>query len=148
MSKLGLLNLIQKYEGRLNKYRAMVAQLDQDLLDTEMASRSNWRNRNRFWPYIALVLFAFSIIISLLWLLQIVLYMLISPPVSRFLNKYLMFFDTFFPLVGTISIAAFALYLLFCVIKGNFKLGVRFFLGVHPMEMHATYMNSFIFNVG
>jgi LMBR1 domain-containing protein 1 len=43
----------------------------------------------------------------------------------------------------------FTLYLLFCVLKGNFQFGVRIFccFAVHPMEKGKTYMNSFLFNI-
>jgi len=33
--------------------------------------------------------------------------------------------------------------------KGCFKCGVRFFfVSLHPMKVNATYMNSFLFNLG
>ena len=45
--------------------------------------------------------------------------------------------------------AILCLYLLFCLIKGNFKFGVRILCcwSIHPMKKDKTYMNSFIFNV-
>ena len=41
-----------------------------------------------------------------------------------------------------------SLYLLLCVIKGNFKFGVRILCcwEIFPMKKDGTYMNSFIFN--
>jgi LMBR1 domain-containing protein 1 len=57
-------------------------------------------------------------------------------------------FDTWFPLFGVISVAIFSLYLLFCVVAGNFKFGMRFLcITLHPMKINGTYMNSFMFNL-
>lgn len=45
-------------------------------------------------------------------------------------------FDAWFPLFGVLSVAIFTLYLLFCVVAGNFKLGVRFLcVELHPMKV-------------
>lgn len=45
-------------------------------------------------------------------------------------------FDGWFPLFGVLSVAIFTLYLLFCVVAGNFKLGVRFLcVELHPMKV-------------
>jgi hypothetical protein len=65
-----------------------------------------------------------------------------------FLNVYFTWFDQWFPLFGTISVAIFGLYLLLAVAKGNTKFGTRFFLiKVHPMEPGKTLMNAFVFNI-
>lgn len=46
--------------------------------------------------------------------------------------------------------ALFAFYLLMCIMKGNFKFGLRVFVifPIHPMKIGATMLNSFLFNVG
>jgi LMBR1 domain-containing protein 1 len=63
-------------------------------------------------------------------------------------NNYFQWFDQWFPLFGTISVAIFAMYLLLAVAKGNTKFGTRFFLiKVHPMEPGKTLLNALIFNV-
>jgi len=59
-------------------------------------------------PYICLFAGILCGALSLLWVLHIVLYMLITPSLSLFLNGYFMFFDSFFPLLGTMSVALFA----------------------------------------
>ena len=51
-----------------------------------------------------------SAVISILWVLQIILSILTDPPVSQFLSDYLMWFDTWFPMFGTVSYALFSLY--------------------------------------
>jgi LMBR1 domain-containing protein 1 len=44
--------------------------------------------------------------------------------------------DNAFGLFGTIAYGVFAFYLLLCVIKGNFKFGLRvpFLFEIHPMK--------------
>jgi hypothetical protein len=65
-----------------------------------------------------------------------------------FLNNYLTWFDQWFPLFGTLTVAVFGLYLLLAVAKGNAKFGTRFFLiKVHPLETGKTLLNSFAFNI-
>jgi LMBR1 domain-containing protein 1 len=46
--------------------------------------------------------------------------------------------------------AIFAFYLLACILKGNFKFGLRIFIffPIHPMKIGNTMLNSFLFNVG
>merc|ERR1711988_1916401 len=56
--------------------------------------------------------------------------------------------DNIFPLFGVLSYGTFAFYLLFCLLKGNMKFGVRFFcMPIHPMRVGATMINSMLFNV-
>ena len=87
-------------------------------------------------------------VLSLLWVLQICLYILPPTPVTPFLNDYFMWFDTWFGLFGVLSVGVFCIYLQMCCIKGCFKFGMRFFLiSLHPMKVNGTYMNSFLFNL-
>ena len=52
----------------------------------------------------------------------------LQPYITPFLNTYLTWFDKFFPLFGTLSVALFTMYLLLAATQGNFKFGSRFFL--------------------
>jgi LMBR1 domain-containing protein 1 len=71
-----------------------------------------------------------------------------DPPLAPFLNSYFDWFDGWFPLFGTLSVALFTVYLLFCAVKGCFKFGIRFlFFHIHPMKPSKTYMSSFMFNI-
>jgi len=89
-----------------------------------------------------------SALLSLTWLLHIILYIFIDPPADQFLNKYFMDLDAFFALFGVATYAIYVFYLLFCVIKGNMKFGLRFFcLPIHPMRIGNTMMNALLFNV-
>uniref|UniRef100_A0A7S4HHM8 LMBR1-like membrane protein n=1 Tax=Prymnesium polylepis TaxID=72548 RepID=A0A7S4HHM8_9EUKA len=89
-----------------------------------------------------------SVVLSIMWFLHILLYVFISPPPTLFLNALFMEMDQLFPLFGVLSYALFAFYLLFALLKGNMKFGVRFFcVPIHPMRVGATMINSMLFNV-
>jgi LMBR1 domain-containing protein 1 len=50
-------------------------------------------------------------------------------------------FDEWFPLFGVLSVAIFSLYLLFCVVAGNFKLGMRLLcIELHPMKVPRYFL--------
>jgi LMBR1 domain-containing protein 1 len=52
-----------------------------------------------------------------------------------------------FALFGVCAFAAYGFYLLWAVIKGNFKLGVRFgVVKIFPMEVGKTKMSAFLAN--
>lgn len=56
--------------------------------------------------------------------------------------------DNAFGLFGTIAYGLFSFYLLWCVIKGNFKFGLRipFIFSIHPMKYFFFFINS-IYNI-
>ena len=63
-----------------------------------------------FWLKLAMgVVGAF---LSLCWLLQIVLYVFLYPPISPFLNTIFVKLDGVFPLFGTFAFAVFCFYLI------------------------------------
>jgi LMBR1 domain-containing protein 1 len=77
--------------------------------------------------------------VSLSWWIHIAIYILPAKPVDPFLNT---FFVTLtknvpsFPLFGVLAFALWSFHLLFCVVKGNFRLGVRFLVfKLYPMEV-------------
>lgn len=92
-------------------------------------------------------------IISLIWLVHIVVYVIIAPdgkPLNGFLNIILVGLTE--SGVSFIAIAIFSFicfYLQLATLKGNLKFGIRFPLlgSVHPIKKNATYMNSILFNV-
>lgn len=133
----------------LNRFRVLVDMLEQDLEQFQLCDPAEYRNHyNPFVPYAKLVGGIISVIVSGVWIIHIIIYQLFSPPLYAFLNVYFAWFDTWFPLFGTISVGVFGLYLLLAVAKGNTKFGTRFFLiKVHPMEVRRTLMNSFVFNI-
>ncbi|KAB2066629.1 hypothetical protein ES319_A09G174700v1 [Gossypium barbadense] len=96
-----------------------------------------------------LVLGILGLIVSVAWIIHIVIYLLIDPPLSPFLNEIFIKLDDIWGLLGTVAFAFFCFYLLLAVIAGAMMLGLRLvFITIHPMKWGATLMNSFLFNVG
>eukprot|EP00854_Cymbomonas_tetramitiformis_P004051 gene4051-5024_t len=83
--------------------------------------------------FLKLVLGILATVVSLCWVLHIILYMLVDPPVSPFLNDLFIALDAAFSLFGTGSFALFCFYLICCA---------------YPMKPNGTMMSSFLFNVG
>ncbi|XP_042515869.1 LIMR family protein At5g01460-like [Macadamia integrifolia] len=96
-----------------------------------------------------LVLGILGLIVSVAWVAHIVIYLLINPPLSPFLNEVFIKLDSVWGLLGTAAFAFFCFYLLMAVVAGAMMLGLRLvFITIHPMKWGATLMNSFLFNVG
>ena len=99
--------------------------------------------------YVQLFLGGVSLLLSVFWTLHILLYVLISPPATPFLNSFFRYLDSVWSLLGTAVFAIFCFYLVFCVIKGNTRLGLRFLLfSLYPMKLGRTCMSSLLFNTG
>lgn len=87
-------------------------------------------------------------IVSIAWVAHIIIYLLIDPPLSPFLNEVFIKLDDIWGLLGTAAFAFFCFYLLLAVIAGAMMLGLRLvFITIHPMKWGGTLMNSFLFNV-
>jgi LMBR1 domain-containing protein 1 len=136
-------------KGEINRFKLLVDLLEKDLEAFQLGDPQNYREHyNPFVPYMKLVGGFISMILTAVWVVHIVIYMLFNPPLHPFLNQYLSFFDGFFPLFGTLTIGILGLYLLLAASKGAAKFGTRFFLiSVHELEPHKTLLNSFMFNV-
>jgi LMBR1 domain-containing protein 1 len=137
---------------RKNKLISEIMILDRDYKLYEMETQLEKSN-----PLVYLgktILGVICALLSLVLWVHILLYVVLvfdGVPISPFLNKLLILIEEkiggFF---ATFAFAGFAMYLLLCVIKGNFKMGLRlfvFFLPIHPMKVNGTWMNSFLFNV-
>ena len=107
---------------------------------------------NPLWSILKLALGIIFGMISLLIWLHVIFNVLIRPngrPLSPFLNKLFTWMEfSIARFISTIFFAGLCIYLLFCVIKGNIKFGLRLFflIKIHPMKQGRTYMNSFLFN--
>lgn len=85
---------------------------------------------------------------SVTWILQIILYILIDPPATPLLNDLFIEASNVFPLFGTALFGLFVFYLQAAVIKGSFRFGVNLlFFRIHPVKPGATVMSSLLFNV-
>ncbi|KAL6861591.1 hypothetical protein ACP4OV_017291 [Aristida adscensionis] len=100
--------------------------------------------------YIGKLIFGvIGLIVSIAWVAHIVIYLLIDPPLSSFLNEVFIKLDGVWGLLGTAAFAFFCFYLLIAVIAGEMMLGLKLvFITIHPMKWGGTLMNSFLFNVG
>lgn len=134
-----------------NKFRAGVFMMEQEFKRLE---RAYGKGRGPvilqiIWEYVQLVLGFVTIIISISWLIHVILFMApVRQPIHNFLNAFFIELDSVFNLFGTIAYAIFSFYLLWCVIKGCFKFGVRvpMLFSIHPMKVGETLMNAFLFN--
>ncbi|CAN0879737.1 LIMR family protein At5g01460 [Linum grandiflorum] len=96
-----------------------------------------------------LVLGVLGLIVSVAWIVHIIIYLLIDPPLSPLLNEVFIKLDDVWGLLGTAAFAFFCFYLLLAVVAGATMIGLKIvFVTIHPMKWGATLMNSFLFNVG
>lgn len=138
-----------------NRFKQNVYLLEEDW--TRLHSAHQNRGARVLWAYTQLVLGVLAALLSVLWVVHIALHMLPRTPggtpqsIFNLLGEFLAWFDnaTSLPL-AVLFYALFAFYLLACVMKGNFKFGLRIFIifAIHPMRVGGTMVNSFLFNVG
>jgi len=133
-----------------NRFRVAVLILEEDFKKLEKSYNKGVGPRilQVVWDYAQLVLGIIGIIISICWLIHLIVYVTPNPPLYTFLNAFFIILDNAFGLFGTVAYGIFAFYLLWCVIKGNFKFGVRvpLLFSIHPMKVGETLMNAFLFN--
>ena len=122
----------------------------------EILNKNNYigENCSAVFYFLLIPLGFLSTILSLLWIIQFgCSYFSIHKdgrPGYPFLSLMLIYFqDHDISFLSFLFFSILTLYLLFCVIKGNFQFGVRILCcwAVHPMEKGKTYMNSFLFNI-
>ena len=133
---------------QVNRIAQFVFLLEQDTSDLREAKAFNADAGNPLTPFIKLAAGMLSTCVSIMWIIQIGLYMLPNPPITPLLNKYFTLFDSWFPIFGVLSFALFALYLMMCTIKGTFRMGLSMFcIKIYPMKLNGTYTDAFLFNV-
>ena len=99
--------------------------------------------------YLQLFLGGLSVLLSFFWVLHVILTVLVKPAAHPFLNSFFMWCDNLWGLLGVAIFALFCFYLVFCVIKGNTRLGLKFLLiDLYPMKLGRTNMSSLLFNTG
>ena len=133
---------------QVNRIAQFVFLLEQDTADLREAKAYNANAGNPVTPFIKLAAGVLYTCVSIMWIIQIGLYMLPNPPLTPLLNKYFTLFDSWFPIFGVLSFALFALYLMMCTIKGAFRMGLSMFcIKIYPMKLNGTYTDAFLFNV-
>merc|ERR1712083_355907 len=103
---------------------------------------------NPIWYWIKLAASVVGGSMSLMWLIHICVFILPTQPIHPFLNTLFIGLSIpGFPLFGVLAFSCYSFWLLLCVIKGNFRFGLRLACcRVFPMEYQNTLMNSFLAN--
>ncbi|MFQ6641600.1 hypothetical protein Gotur_015377 [Gossypium turneri] len=91
-----------------------------------------------------LVLGILGLIVSVAWIIHIVIYLLIDPPLSPFLNEVFIKLDDIWGLLGTVAFAFFCFYLLLAVIAGAMMLGLRL-VGSYANELFSVQCGTYSF---
>ena len=139
------------YDELVKKLKVGVSVVDDQY---QVIQIQNLANRTSALGYVLqLILGIICIILSLLWIAQILLYIIIKKngqPLYPLLNIPLVALtDNNFSFLAILLFTIFSFYLLICTVKGNVKFGIRLMcLGqIHPLKKDNTYMNSILFNV-
>ena len=143
-----------RYDNKKHELIARYALAEEEFHIVNASIESRVKNNLVVLCYYCLLPFGIlSSILTIIWLIQFscsYFYIVNGRPGYPFLSYLLIFFqDKEISFLSFFIFAILCLYLLFCLIKGNFKFGVRILCcwTIHPMKKDKTYMNSFIFNV-
>jgi LMBR1 domain-containing protein 1 len=144
----------RNYDNKISTFRAGYKLVD-DEYKIVNADKESSKNGNcvTLLYYLLIRVGIFASIFTLLWIIQCILSYFYRkngrPGVSFLARMYIFFNDHDVAFLSFLIFSILSLYLLFCVIKGNFKFGVRLLCcwQVFPMKKNATYMNTFMFNV-
>jgi len=120
---------------------------DKELLEASY----NMTDESALWALVKLALGIIGVLLSTAWFIHIVIFVLPVRPFYPFLNNFFIALEDAggggFPLFGVLAYAIFGFYLLWCCVKGNFKLGLRLaFWKIYPMEVGKTKMSAFLAN--
>jgi len=87
-----------------------------------------------------------GVILSILWIVQICIWT--NTATYPFINYMFIAMDGIWQFFGVLFFGIFAYWLLWCVIAGNYKWGIRvpLFFTIHPMRPNDTLMNSMLVN--
>ena len=144
----------RRYNNKKHEFTARYALAEEEFHIVNASAESRIKNNLVVLCYYCLIPFGIiASILTILWIIQFscsYFYIKNGRPGYPFLSYLLIFFqDNDVSFLSFFFFAILCLYLLFCLIKGNFKFGVRILCcwSLHPMKKDKTYMNSFIFNV-
>ena len=87
----------------MNKYAALVKQLEDDADDYERLNPANFKKYyNPLGFCFKIIVGIFAGLLSILWIAHIIIYMVVDA--GPFINSYLSFFEQYFALMGTVSV--------------------------------------------
>ncbi|GAB1227733.1 hypothetical protein ENUP19_0353G0033 [Entamoeba nuttalli] len=138
---------IKQLTGR--KYRKRYSQFREEvyILDRGLKVLNKRRNLKGFlWGYVAIILGIIATLLTLLWMVQLVLWTILK--IFPFVDWIMQWMTGPISFFGAIIYGIFAGYLLLCSFKAVVYVGFRFALGFvfYPFEVSNTYMNAFCFN--
>jgi len=134
------------FQQTLHRFENAVFLLKRDYYHLQISYKKRGGNPIIYWFKLLGSIIGASM--SLMWLIHICIFILPTQPIHPFLNN--LFIDLTipgFPLFGVLAFSCYSFWLLLCVIKGNFRFGLRIACcRVFPMEYQNTLMNSFLAN--
>lgn len=144
----------RKYDRKYSQFKAGYMLVDEEykIVNAETEARKKG-NYVILLYYLLIPLGILAVICTLLWIIQFCCSYFARKngrPAFPFLARmYIFFNDHDLAFLSFFIFSILSLYLLLCVIKGNFKFGVRVLCcwEIFPMKKDGTYMNSFLFNV-
>ena len=144
----------RNYDRKYNQFRAGYMLVDREfkIVNAENDARKKG-NCVILLYYLLIPLGVLATICTILWIIQFSCSYFSRKngrPGYPFLARmYIYFNDHDLAFLSFLIFSILSLYLLLCVIKGNFKFGVRILCcwEIYPMKKDGTYMNAFLFNV-
>jgi LMBR1 domain-containing protein 1 len=137
----------RKNISKYSKFKKAVYKCESDYKKLETAYKNGGGS-----PFLYIFAVLFGIIcalLTILWILQIAIYMIPKPPAWGFLNQFFIWFDMGFPLFGLIGYLIFTYYLMIAVIAGNVRIMSRIpLVAVFPIKYKDTSTSSFLYNTG
>jgi len=129
-----------------NKWKKDVYLLDESFKENEIAFKK--KGGPLILYIIQLILGIVCLILTITWLIHIIIWPLLD--VYPFLNYLFIALDGAASFIGTLFYGIFAFYLLFCVMRGNFKFGIRIpaVFAVHPLKIEGTLTTGILINGG
>lgn len=141
--EVGLKN--RKHREKVAAFKQSVLILDRDY--RQLVDSFELKPGAIIFAYVKLVLGFLAAALSILWILQIALYMPMRNYIANPLGAIVEGLNNAWGMLGTIAYGIVMFYLLVCVFKGIIKCGMRIlFVPLYPIEMSNTTMSSFLFN--
>eukprot|EP01107_Rhizomastix_libera_P009698 TRINITY_DN2582_c0_g1_i1.p1 TRINITY_DN2582_c0_g1~~TRINITY_DN2582_c0_g1_i1.p1 ORF type:complete len:504 (-),score=122.11 TRINITY_DN2582_c0_g1_i1:73-1482(-) len=135
----------KKNRDKFATFRQSVLILDADY--RRLDESYNISGKTIILAHVKLLVGLISIAISILWFLQIILYLPLRDYIANPLGAIIQALDTAWGFMGAVSYGVVVFYLLVCVLKGIIKCGMRLLIiPLYPMEKDNTTMSAFIFN--
>eukprot|EP01130_Rhizamoeba_saxonica_P002030 TRINITY_DN11836_c0_g1_i1.p1 TRINITY_DN11836_c0_g1~~TRINITY_DN11836_c0_g1_i1.p1 ORF type:complete len:475 (-),score=43.32 TRINITY_DN11836_c0_g1_i1:53-1477(-) len=128
------------------RWKKNVHNLVEDFKTNEVAYKKKGGPVIVYWGKLALGIG--SVCLTLVWIVHIILWPVAN--IYPFLNYFFLAMDGVLSFFGVVIFGIFSFYLLFCVIKGNFKFGIRvpFLYSFNPMKLHGTTTSAMLVNAG